>query len=67
MNDKRAQAKAQVKFCKELMDRLKKSFDENINEDSSWYGIKNHSQMRDDIIRLRRELNSLNKLLNPYD
>ncbi len=67
MADKRKQAKAQIKFCKELMDRLDKSFAENIDEDSSWWGIRNHSQMSDDIVRLRRELNTLNKLMNPYD
>ena len=67
MKDKRKQAKEQMKFCKELMNRLAKSFDENIDYDSSWYVIRNHSQMSNDIVRLRRELNVLNKLLYPYD
>lgn len=67
MTDKRKQAKEQIKFCKELMNRLCKSFDENINEESSWWGIRNHSQISDDIVRLRRELNLLNKLMYPYD
>lgn len=31
-----------------------------------WWGIRNHSQISNDIIRLRRELNTLNKLLNPW-
>lgn len=67
MADKRKQAKLQVKFCKELMDRLNDLLDENINEDSSWWGIRNHSQISNDIVRLRRELNTLNKLMNPFD
>lgn len=65
--DKRKQVKKQVTFCKELMDRLVKSVEDNIDEESSWWGIRNHSQMSNDIIRLRRELNTLNKLMNPYD
>lgn len=65
--DKRKQVKKQVTFCKELMDRLVKSVEDNIGEESSWWGIRNHSQMSNDIIRLRRELNTLNKLMNPYD
>lgn len=67
MKDKRKQAKEQIKFCKELMDRLVQSLNENIDEDSSWWGIRNHSQISDDIVRLRRELNTLNKLMYPYD
>lgn len=67
MTDKRKQVKEQIKFCKELMNRLNKSIEENVDMDSSWWGIRNHSQMSNDIIRLRRELNTLNKLLNPYD
>lgn len=67
MADNRKQAKEQIKFCKELMKRLAESFDENIDMDSSWWGIRNHSQISNDIIRLRRELNTLNKLMYPYD
>lgn len=67
MKDKRKQAKEQMKFCKELMNRLVKSIDENIDENSSWYGVRNHSQISNDIVRLRRELNVLNKLMYPYD
>ena len=67
MADKRKQAKEQIKFCKELMDRLVKSISDNIDEDSSWWGIRNHSQISNDIVRLRRELNTLNKLMYPYD
>lgn len=67
MSDNRKRAKEQIKFCKELMNRLVESFDENIDMDSSWWGIRNHSQISNDIIRLRRELNTLNKLMYPYD
>ena len=68
MKNKRAQAKEQIKFCKELMDRLKDSFDSHIKEDYFCENyIQNHSQISNDIIRLRRELNTLNKLMYPYD
>ena len=67
MADKRKQAKEQVKFCKELMDRLNKSVEENANESLSSYFIPNRSQISNDIIRLRRELSTLSKLMNPYD
>lgn len=67
MSDKRKQAKEQMKFCKELMDRLSVLVTDNIDEDSSWWGIRNHSQISNDIVRLRRELNTLNKMMYPYD
>lgn len=67
MSDKRKQVKEQMKFCKELMNRLVKLMDENIDMDSSWWGIRNHTQISNDVVRLRRELNTLNKLLYPYD
>ena len=64
--NKNLKAKEQIDFCKELMDRLYKSFNKNISE-NTYHGIKNHYQMSNDIVRLRRELNTLNKLLYPYD
>lgn len=67
MADKRKQAKEQVKFCKELMDRLAMQVNENIDEKSSWWGIRNHTQISNDVVRLRRELSTLNKLMYPYD
>lgn len=66
MADNRKKIKKQTEFCKELMDRLSASIDENVDMDSSWWGIRNHTQISCDIIRLRRELHTLNKLLNPY-
>lgn len=67
MKDRRKQVKAQAEFCKELMERLYESIKENIDFESSWCGIRNHSQISNDVVRMRRELNSLNKLMNPYD
>lgn len=57
--------KEQTRFCKDLMDRLSKSVDENI-EQISWERVHNHTQISNDIVRLRRELNTLNKMLHPY-
>ena len=62
MRDNRKKVKEQAKFCKELMDRLLNSVEDNVHEDSC-YWIRNHSQISNDIIRLRRELNTLNKYL----
>jgi hypothetical protein len=67
MVDKRKPAKEQVKFCKELMDRLAKAVYENTEEDLSYWGIHNHTQISNDIVRLRRELNILNKMMYPWD
>lgn len=67
MKDKRKQAKTQTEFCKALMERLSESINENIDFESSWCGIRNHTQISSDIVRLRRELLVLNKLMNPYD
>ena len=66
MKDNRKQIKEQVKFCSELMQRLELSVGENVDVESSWSGVHNHSQISNDVIRLRRELNTLNKLLYPY-
>lgn len=62
------EAVAQAKFCKELMDRLSKSVEENAADNEEYYyyyyGMKNHTQMNNDIIRLRRELNTLSKMVS---
>lgn len=63
MADKRKEDLKQVKFCGELMTRLVKSCEDNIHEESSWWGIHNHTQIGNDIVRLRRELNHLKNLL----
>lgn len=67
MADKCKKAKTQIKFCKDLMDRLVTLFEESTDGDCSWWAIPNHTQISNDIVRLRRELNALNKLMNPYD
>ena len=66
--DKKKELKKQAVFCKELMDRLLKSIDENIEKPASYWSysnINNCSKMSSDIVRLRRELGTLNKMLSP--
>lgn len=67
MSDIGKEIVAQAKFCKELMTKLEKLINENIDRPSPYWGITNHSQMSNDIIRLRRELNELNKLLSSHN
>lgn len=66
MNTKTEQVKEQTKFCKELMLRLDISVEKNVRDAASLYGVINRTQISNDIIRLRRELNILRKLLNPW-
>lgn len=54
----------QLSFCVELMDRLNNEINEDIDKD--WYGVANYTQKKSDIMRLRRELNTLNKILYPW-
>ena len=49
-----------LKFCKELMDRLVNSVDDKIKEKHSIP----YTVVQNDIIRLRRELNEIRKELN---
>ena len=57
--------KKQAQFCAMLMTILNDDIQEE-TEGSSWtYGaMKNKSQKQMDVIRLRRELNKLNMMLN---
>lgn len=67
MKDNKKVAIEQAKFCKELMYRLCKSVEKNVNKPNSYWsynGINNRNQMGNDIVRLRRELSELNKILN---
>lgn len=66
MKDNRKQIKEQIKFCNELMKRLVKLVEKNADKESTYTycGMANCSQVSNDIIRLRRELNTLNKLLS---
>lgn len=56
----------QADFCLELMQRLNAEIkaDQSGNKyaDCIWY----HTRKQNDIIRLRRELNRLHKMLNPW-
>ena len=57
--------KEQSAFCKLLMTRL----DDMIQsaEVIQYYGIDKHTARQDEIIRLRRELRSLHKMLDPWE
>ena len=50
-----------LKFCKELMDRIIKYADDKYIESHSWRS--NHTVIQNDIKKLRRELNEINKKL----
>lgn len=57
----------QIRFCKQLMDRLYIDCLNNISDyesdDKPLYSIKKGTTMMQDSIRLRRELNNFNKLV----
>ena len=55
--------KQQSEFCLELMERLHHEIDEtNFLENDTL-----HTRKQADIVRLRRELNTLSKCLNPWE
>ena len=61
--------KEQIKFIETLMTKLKKDLNDGMNHFKSndiYYGIPGHNRMQKDIIRIRRELNELSKMLDPY-
>ena len=51
-----------LKFCKELMDRLVEYTDKSYNDNFSWGS--NHTVIQSDIIRLRRELMAVSRKLD---
>lgn len=55
----------QADFCRDLMQRLNAEIKADKTDDN-YYGIWNHTRKQNDIIRLRRELNRLHKMLNPW-
>ena len=55
----------QADFCKELMQRLYDDIKSSEPGDS-YYGVERYTQKKADIIRLRRELQTLNSMLDPY-
>ena len=60
----RSKVQKQADFCMELMRRL--CADIKDAPDCTYYGLEKHTQKQNDVVRLRRELNKLYKLLNPY-
>lgn len=55
----------QATFCDELMHRLRKEI--MISGEGYWSGMENHVRKQDDIKRIRRELMTLSKMLNPWE
>ena len=55
---------SQTKFCEDLMSRL--GIEIRNSGDGSWSGLENHVRKQDDIKRIRRELLTLSKMLNPW-
>lgn len=56
--------KKQLLFCSELMERLKRDIDNSTLIAS--YGLEGATRFRSDIRRLRRELQDLSNMLDPY-
>ena len=56
-------ARAQSAFCKDLMNRLDDSIQ---NDNDEYYGVEKYTVKQNDIVRLRRELMVLSKLLFPW-
>ena len=54
-----------IKFCKQLMDRLVEFTEKNYNDDISWGS--NHTVIQNDIIKLRRELMNVSHKLDWND
>lgn len=54
----------QMQFCTELVMRL----NDEIHADGEgyWSGMKNHIRKQDDIKRIRRELLTVSKMLDPW-
>ena len=53
----------QLLFCKELMEHLNDSI---LSAKVRYDSLEKHTVMRNDIIRLRRELMLLSEMLDPY-
>lgn len=61
MRIKKSELLLELRFCKELMDRLIDYADKNYSDS---YGGEKGYVIRQDIIRLRRELNEINHKLD---
>ena len=55
----------QSEFCRELMIRLNE--DIQSSGEGHWSGMADHTRKQDDIKRIRRELLTLAKMLNPWE
>lgn len=60
-----ADIKSQSQFCTELLLRL----NEDIQDSGAGYGsgMKDYTRKQDDIKRIRRELMTLSRMLNPWE
>ena len=56
--------RSQCQFCAELMLRL--NDDIKKSKEGLWSGMENHVRKQDDIKRIRRELLTLSKMLDPW-
>ena len=60
--------RAQLQLCKALMASLEELISENIDEKTTYYyygGMPNHYQVKQDVIRFRRELHKLSNMVQP--
>lgn len=65
MKLKKEEIMKDLKFCQDLMDRLVESAEEKYDCSSVWQC--NHTVIKKDIIRLRRELNEVRKKLEKWE
>ena len=57
----------QIKFCRELAERLEKDCKNNLETcTNDFYSVPNHTSMKQDSMRIRRELNKFNKMIVSY-
>lgn len=56
--------KSQMQFVTELVLRLNEEIKDS--GEGSWSGMENHIRKQDDIKRIRRELLTVSKMLNPW-
>ena len=56
--------RSQMQFCTELVLRLNEEIHKD--KDGYWSGMANHTRKQDDIKRIRRELLTVSKMLDPW-
>lgn len=60
----------QMNFIEKLIKELKNDLKEGMSIYSSndiYRGIPNYTRMQNDIVRIRKELNTMSKMLSPYN